>query len=478
VNATVVAVLALSGWLDHRRDAAAQVEHTLNRLQEEAHVLRAAWSQFRDAPSFQRFVDGFCRQMTTSASPGHHIALFGADGRVAVRAHERADSALEAQMKASAARNLRTFTLGGERFAAYSLRLDPGADLVVAVSLQPAEEMLRTQGVRRAAATGMLVLVLFGVTSVCLLAWVRDPLRAFVSVVTAVRNRHFDQRVPPRGAAEVRYLAAGINEMVQALERTERRRASEMRRARDIQRALVGDRELSVNGCRIQALFLPTASVGGDFFDVVTLRDGTTLLAVIDVTGHGVPGALCTALLRSSLRHLAAATCDLSQIACGLNRDLCEIAAAGVFATAVLVRLGPQRGSVQYVIAGHDPPVLAAPDGGVTTLNGGGLLLGVDAATAYQTARVEVQPHSRLFVYTDGLHEAMSPDGEPFGRQRVWQLLTVTSHMPLEQQLAATLNSVRMFHGKEDLGDDVTLLGVCWGGRENEGDGPIPDPAP
>ncbi|MFQ5589620.1 MAG: PP2C family protein-serine/threonine phosphatase [Phycisphaerae bacterium] len=462
VNVTVIAVLALSVWVDHRRDAGTQIQHALSRLQEEARVLRAAWSQFRDARSFQRFVDGFCRQMTTSASPGHHIAVFGAEGEVLVRAHERAGPELEHRMRTSAANRVHTFDLGGEQFAAYSLNIDNEANLVVAVSLRPVEEVLRIQGISRAAATGFLVVVLFGVTAVCLLAWVRDPLREFVGLVSAVSERRFDQRIEPRGATELRYLAHGMNQMVQTLGRTERQRVSEMQRAREIQRALVGNGNLTVNGYRIRAIFLPTASVGGDFFDIVPLRDGSALLAVVDVTGHGVPGALCTALLRSSLRHLTRATSDLAEIVRGLNRDLCDIAAAGLFATAVFVRLGRQPGSVQYVSAGHDPPVLTGPDGSVTVLNNADLLLGVDADATYETAGVEIVPSSRLFVFTDGIHEAMSPQGEQFGRERVSELFADMRRMPLEEQLSAVLNRVRAFRGQEDFEDDVTMLGISW----------------
>ncbi len=476
VNVTVIGILTLSAWVDHRRDAEVQLQHSLSRLQEETRVLRAAWRQFRDPESFQRFVDGFCRQMMTSVSPGHHIAVFDVDGKVLVRAHERATAELEHLMQSSAANSVHTFNLDGERFAAYSLKIDNGASLVVAVSLEPVEEMLRKQGIARIAATGVLVAVLFGVTAICLLVWVRDPLREFVRVVSAVSEHRFDQRVEPRGAAELRYLADGVNAMVHALGRTERQRASEMQRAREIQRALVGARNLTVNGCQIRAVFLPTASVGGDFFDMVPLHDGSTLVAVIDVTGHGVPGALCTALLRSSLRHLMRVTSDVGEIARGLNRDLCDISAADVFATAVLIRLGPERGKLEYAIAGHDPPLLTVPDNGVTALNHAGLLLGVDAQADYEVTRVDVSPRSRLFLFTDGLHEAMSPQGEQFGRERVSELFTGTRCLPLAEQLSAALNCVREFQQREDFEDDVTVLGIGWE-DSHEGNGssfPIP----
>lgn len=102
-NVTMVAVLALSAWVDHRRDPEGRIQHAWTRLHEEARVLSAAWSQFRDRRQFPTFVDGFCRQMTASASQGHHIALFDATGDVRVRMHERAGTKLERRVNASAA---------------------------------------------------------------------------------------------------------------------------------------------------------------------------------------------------------------------------------------------------------------------------------------------------------------------------------------------------------------------------------------
>ncbi len=463
VNVTVIVVIALSAWVDHRRDTNTQLQHAMSRLQEEANVLRAAWSQFHDANSFQRFVDGFCHQMTASASPGHHIAVFDANGKVLVRAHERAGTELERLMNESGTNSVHTFDLNDEQFAAYSLKIGRGANLVVAVSLQPVRDMLRAQGVSRAATTGILVVIIFGVTAVCLFIWVRNPLRGFIRTVGAVSEHRFDQRVKPQGAAELRYLADGINDMVQALGRTEHQRDSEMQRAREIQRTLVGERKLAINGCQIRTVFLPAASVGGDFFDIIASQDGSTLVAVLDITGHGVPGALCAALLRSSLHHLASATGDLAEIAQGLNRELCDIAAANVFATAVLLKIRPDSDTFEYVIAGHDPPLLVDTDNRGEALDHAGMMLGVDPSVCYSVAESELLPGRRIFLFTDGLHEAMSPGGEQFGRERVSELFIRTSHLSLKEQLSVALKDVRSFQQRDDFDDDVTVLAICRG---------------
>ncbi len=460
INTTLITVLASSAWIAHQRVSKMQIQHAMERLQEEAHVLRAAWTQFTEPVRFQRFVDQFCKQMTTAASPGHHIAVFDSEDRVIVRAHERPDPELESLMARPAPDQAKTFRFHGARFASVSLDIGKSARLAVAVSLAPVEEMLRIQGISRATTTAILVVIIFGVTALCLLIWVRDPLRGFVRVVSAVREHRFDQRVAPRGVTELRFLANGFNGMVDALRRAEDQRASEMKRARDIQRALVNTRSLEIEGFETEALYLPATSVGGDLLDIVPLRDGSTLMAIVDVTGHGVPGALCTALLRSSLRHASRSTVDLAEIVSGLNRELCDIQAAGVFATAVLVRVWPKRTTFEYVIAGHDPPVRVHPDGSVEHIEHGGLLLGVDSDASYRVDEAELPVGSRMFLFTDGLHEAVSSRGEQFGRARVAELFAGTCEMPLAEQLPAVVQRVRTFQDRADFDDDVTVLAI------------------
>ena len=462
LNVVVIIVLSVSAWLDHRRDADTLIGHTYDDLREQAHVLRAAWNQFSDPQSFQRFLDGFCQQMSTSASPGHHIALFDVAGAVLARAHERASSELESQMRPISISSERTFVHRGEEYGVYSVQLDDGSRIVVTVSLKPVLELLRTQGVRRAVATGVLMLFLFGMTAACLFVWVRNPMRRFVSAVSAVSKRRFDHRVAERGAAEFCFLAEGVNDMIQTLGRTERQRTSEMQRVRDIQRALIGETSSSINGCQIEAVFLPTATVGGDYFDTVPLQDGSVVVAVIDVTGHGVPGALCTALLRSSLRNSARTSNDVGEILSRLNRDLCDISAAGVFATAALLKIHNETGLVEYANAGHDAPLLIAPDCSVMLLDQSSLLLGVDPDVEYGVAQANTMPGGKLFVFTDGLHEAMSAQGEQFGRDRVADSLIKSNDQQLRGQLQAALDEVTTFQGESSFEDDLTLLGIQW----------------
>ncbi len=361
-------------------------------------------------------------------------------------------------MAASGNADTARFTYGGEPFVSVGVKTRDGATIAVAQSLTPVEQILHAQRISRLASTAILVVLVFGVTTMALLVWVRDPLRELVAAVSAVGKRRFDVRVRPSGSRELRYLTHGINEMIQSLEVVERDRESQMRRAQGIQRALLPRGGREVDGFDVAAVFLPAESIGGDLYDIVRFTDGSTLLAVFDVSGHGVPAALYTALLRAVVRHRAAATTDLALIADAMNAGLVEVAPTDTFATCLLVRLLPRDGAVEYVSAGHDPAIVVTPGGPPVRLDYGGLVLGVQRRTRYEVACVELSRGSRIFMFTDGIHEASDGQMRLFGRERLAKLLAETSSLPPKDQLDAVVRDARAFQGRNRFDDDVTIL--------------------
>ncbi len=458
INVAAIAVLGTFGLIDFRREEAAHIQPEMNRLREEARVLRVAWEYLPDSGQFQAFLDQFCRQMHSAASPGHHIAVFNEMGQITARAHGHAKPVLEAQMAASVRADGARFVFDAEPFASVGVETRSGATIAVAQSLSAVQQILHAQRTSRLASVAILVVLVFGVTTIALLVWVRDPLRKLVAAVSAVEKGRLDVRVRPSGSPELRYLTCGINEMIQALETVERDRESRMGRARAIQRALLPCKGRQVEDFEIAAAFLPTESIGGDLYDIVTLSDGTTLLAIFDVSGHGVPAALYTALLRAVVRHHAVATADLALIAEAMNAGLAEVAPSDTFATCLLVRLLPTEESIEYVSAGHSPAIIVGPRGRSEDLDRGGLVLGVRRQTRYEVSRAELLPGSRLFMFTDGIHEVSDAQMRLFGRVRLARLLSDTSSLLLEEQRDAVIRDVQVFQRRERFDDDVTLL--------------------
>ncbi len=460
INLTTLGVLGVFWLLDHRREYAAHRAVESARLLEEAKVLRVARGRLQAAGEFQEFLDAFCRQMGVTASPGHHIAVFDSDGNLVTRAHERANEGLEAKM-AEGRTTEATFDHDGEDYLALRVPAEDGAFIVVAQSMAPVQRIVRAQGLSRAASLGLLAVLIFGVTTIMVLRWVRDPLRDLVSGIRQLGQGRFDVRVRPSGSPELRYLGHGVNEMATALEAVEKDREAQMRRARAIQQRLLPRDGGAEHSFELTAFFEPAESVAGDLYDVVPLPDGSTLLVVLDVSGHGVAAALYTALLRAVLRGQAKTTSDLSLIADAMNEELSSVTGkSGEFATCMLVRVEDDSDALEFVGAGHDPGVIVRADGSVQLLDGEGLPLGIRASEGYATANATLGLGDSLFLYTDGLHEVFDERGIRYGWDRLVELLRSIVHSDADDPLDEAVRVVRAFASGSSFDDDVTLLRV------------------
>lgn len=459
VNGTVVLILLGFGIIDARRERVRHLRIEQERLYEQAGVLLAARAHFTDVAEFQHFVDMFCREMRTDASPGHHIVLLAQDQNVIARAHLHAEAELERQMIRASAVTSGGFAHAGKRYLAASMISASGERVVVTESLALVEAILRAQWTSRAISLGALALMLFAVNGLALRFWVKRPLRGLVAGVRSVEREELSARVAPTGSDELRALAGGFNQMAAALERADRARRAGLRRAANIQSRLLPDLAQAHAGCEIAALFRPTDSVGGDLYDVIDLPDGSMLLAILDVSGHGVAAALHTALLRTVLHYESRLGRSVAEILRHMNEELVQVVAgSGEFATCVIVRLNANSGSAEWCSAGHDPPVVVRHDDRVETLEGGGLPLGVLADAAYDAQPLSLETGARLVLYTDGAHEAANGDGELFGRTRLFDSLRSAAGRTPTETLRSVLIALERFSASRAFSDDLTLL--------------------
>jgi sigma-B regulation protein RsbU (phosphoserine phosphatase) len=246
--------------------------------------------------------------------------------------------------------------------------------------------------------------------------------------------------------------------MAATLERVDRGRRSQMRRARNIQARLLPTNGRSAGGFMVVAAFQPADSVGGDFYDVFRLPDGSTLVTVLDVSGHGVAAALHTALLRTVLHYESRSNSDPAAIATAMNREFASVADSGEFATCLLVRLH-DNGDLEYVSAGHDPAAIVNRDGSVRLLSAGGLPLGVLPVEHYASESAKLGCDERLYMYTDGLYEISRPDGTLFGRDRFIELVAelVRGGSDAPETVVA---HIQPYARNDHFEDDVTLLCV------------------
>jgi sigma-B regulation protein RsbU (phosphoserine phosphatase) len=195
--------------------------------------------------------------------------------------------------------------------------------------------------------------------------------------------------------------------------------------------------------------------VGGDYYDFVETGGREFTLAVGDAAGHGVPAALVLAGVQSRFRDEARRARHPGELLEAMNRDLVALEQPERFMGLLCARVAAGQGLVRFANAGLTPPLLRRRDGRREPLTESGLLLGVQESARYPVATAELEPGDVLVVYTDGLTEAPRV-GEPFGEERMWELLDRHAHRRASDMVEELLGAVRAW-ADQPL-DDLTIV--------------------
>jgi len=242
---------------------------------------------------------------------------------------------------------------------------------------------------------------------------------------------------------------------------------NELRFARRIQMSLLPKVIPQPDGYRILAANTPSRTVSGDYYQIVERRvaggdggDGEmeTALIIADVCGKGTAAALLTASLEAVCAALLQAGNGAAEVFVEACRFLHQRTPPDKFATACLALLSPQVGTVSFVNAGHNPPLLIRADGEVEELEASGFPLGMVPESDYDAVDHELAPGDLLFLFTDGIVEAENPDGEEFGLDRLRELC-VTRRTETPAEIAGALEgALETFTRGEPQGDDRTYV--------------------
>ena len=248
----------------------------------------------------------------------------------------------------------------------------------------------------------------------------------------------------------------------------DRRVGREMEIAREVQARLFPQKLPAMKTLEYTGGCIPARAVGGDYYDFLKLREGHLALVLAGIAGKGVSGALLMANLQANLRsQCAMAVDDLRRALASVNHSFCENTGDASYATLFFADYDDCSRRLRYANCGHLPPLLLCGGGGAEDqASGMGQVQRLDATSTVvglfndwqcEVAEVWLAPGDTLVLYTDGITEARSAEGEEFGESRLIDTLRSYCHLPVGPLLQAVVGAVQQFSAGEQQ-DDITMV--------------------
>lgn len=234
--------------------------------------------------------------------------------------------------------------------------------------------------------------------------------------------------------------------------------AEQLRKASDIQRALLPESAPDVPGYRLAGRSLPCYSVGGDSYQFLPIGEGRTVIGVADVSGKGLPAALLMCSFHATVCAVASTRPTLDEAISRLNRLVCGQVAENRYVTYFCGVLDAASGSFHYANAGHDPGLLLRADGTVQELPATGIPIGMTEDATYEIRKVRLRPDDVLLLYSDGATDERSPRGEFFGRERLIHTLQAARTDTPNHILHRIEKAILDHKGHSHQEDDITLV--------------------
>jgi sigma-B regulation protein RsbU (phosphoserine phosphatase) len=246
--------------------------------------------------------------------------------------------------------------------------------------------------------------------------------------------------------------------------------------AQQLQTRIVPQRHLVIGGIELFGESLPAGIVGGDYFGVWQPTPESLHFCVADVSGKGTPGALIAAMLYASVSTLSASAGGAAKIVNEVEGVLHDQLGEGHYVTMFYGVLDLSSHVLEYVNAGHCPPIVRRGNGAVESLAPTRPVLGLLSQQSVSAERMRLSPGDGLALYTDGITEATDETGEEFGAERLTTLLANGGTSKLQELHQQILGRVREYASGK-LADDATLVLITVSGAEPVRESHIAEPA-
>ena len=215
----------------------------------------------------------------------------------------------------------------------------------------------------------------------------------------------------------------------------------------------------------LYAILEPAKEVGGDFYDFFFIDDQRLCFVVGDVSGKGVPASLFMAVSKTLIKMEATRAIPPEEVMNRVNRNLSLDNPSLMFVTLFLGFLNVQTGELEYCLGGHDPPYIIRTSGDIELLDlTDGVMLGVDKDFLYESRKTVIHKGETIFLYTDGVTEAMNPDDKLFTEQRLEKTLAHWKEKDATTMINSVRETIEDFSEGTPQYDDITMLALKFYG--------------
>ncbi len=283
---------------------------------------------------------------------------------------------------------------------------------------------------------------------------------------------NLNEVVNVRSNAEFASLSDDINTTVSTLKmyiaEAEARIDKELQFANDIQNSALPKVFPHCSEYELYASMNPAKEVGGDFYDFYKTGEKLNVL-IADVSGKGIPAAMFMMRAKTELKTLTENNAEISEVFTHSNNALCEGNDAGMFVTAWQCSLDLNTGSVKYVNAGHNPPLVRHANGKFEYLKSrSGLVLAGMEGARYSEQEMTLESGDVVFLYTDGVTEATDKDNRLYGEERLINFLNTCDFSSMKDLCAKLREDIDSFVGDADQFDDITMVAFRFDGKAEE----------
>ena len=323
----------------------------------------------------------------------------------------------------------------------------------------------------------LIISIIFAIVMLCCAFFfisklVNLPLKRLTSSVAELGDGNLDNKIEIHSKDEIGMLAETFNKMTVDLKASieqnvranaeKERISTELNVATQIQANMLPSIFPAFphrNEFEIYATMQPAKEVGGDFYDFFLIDKDTLVLVMADVSGKGVPAALFMVIAKTLIKNNAQNGKTPKEVFETVNNILCENNETGMFVTAFMGYLNIPSGKFTFVNAGHNLPFLKTDsEYKFIEAKNRRLVLAAMENIIYKEETVTLKNGDELFLYTDGVTEAMNSDKELFGDKRLAEVLNNNTNLPLENFTKAIKDEIDKFADGAEQADDITML--------------------